>query len=56
MSDVKEARRPLGRNEQKSLMDGPSGNMGWDVAVLVIIGAILALVGIALLVVGLLMH
>jgi hypothetical protein len=56
MSDVKEAPRPLGRTEQKSLMDGPSSKMGWDVAVPVIIGATLSLVGIALLVVGLLMH
>jgi hypothetical protein len=56
MSDVKEAPRSLGRTEQKGLGDGPSGKMGWDVAVLVIIGIALALVGIGLLVVGLLMH
>ena len=56
MSKVKEAQRPVVRTEQKGLVDGPSGKIGWDVAVLVIIGAVLALLGIALLVVGLLMH
>jgi hypothetical protein len=56
MSDVKEAPRPLGPTEQKGLVDGPPGKMGWDVVVLVIIGTALAVVGIGLLVVGLLMH
>jgi hypothetical protein len=56
MIDVKEAPRPVGGTEQKRLVDGPSGKIGWDVAVVVIIGATLALVGVALLVVGLLMH
>jgi hypothetical protein len=56
MTKVKEAQPPLGRIEQKGLVDGPSGKIGWDVAVLVIIGTALALLGIALLVVGLLMH
>jgi hypothetical protein len=56
MSKVKEAPRPSGGTEQKGLVDGPSGKIGWDVAVLVIIGAALALLGIALLVAGLLMH
>jgi hypothetical protein len=56
MSKVKEAQRPSDRTEQKGLLDGPSGKIGWDVAVLVIIGTALALLGIALLVAGLLMH
>jgi hypothetical protein len=56
MRDVKDEPRPLGRTEQKRLVEGPSGKIGWDVAVLVIVGAALALVGIALLVVGSLMH
>jgi hypothetical protein len=56
MSKVKEAQRPSERTEQKGLLDGPSGKIGWDVAVLVIIGTALALLGIALLVAGLLMH
>ena len=56
MSKLKESQRPLGRTEQKGLVDGPSGKIGWDVAVLVIIGTALALLGIALLVAGLLMH
>ncbi len=56
MSEVKEAPRPSGRTEPKGPVDGPSGKIGWDVAVVVIIGAALALVGVALLVVGSLMH
>jgi hypothetical protein len=56
MREVKEAPRSLGQTEQKGLVDGPSGKIGWDVAVLVVVGAALALVGIALLVVGFLMH
>jgi hypothetical protein len=56
MSKAKEEPRPSGRTERKSSVDGPSGKIGWDVAVLVIIGAVLALLGIGLLVVGLLMH
>ena len=56
MRDVKDEPRPVGRTEQKRLVEGPSGKVGWDVAVLVIVGAALALVGIALLVVGSLMH
>jgi hypothetical protein len=56
MSDAKEAPPPLGRTEQKGPVDGPSGKIGWDVAVVVIIGTTLAVVGIALLVVGSLMH
>jgi hypothetical protein len=38
------------------MSDGPTGKIGWDVALVVILGTTLALVGIALLVVGLLMH
>jgi hypothetical protein len=56
MSEVKEAPRPPGRTEPKGTVDGPSGKIGWDVAVVVIIGTTLALVGVALLVVGSLMH
>ena len=56
MRDVKEAPPSLGRTEQKGLVDGPSGKVGWDVVVLVTLGTALALVGIALLVVGSLMH
>jgi hypothetical protein len=56
MNNLKETPRSLGRTEQKSLVDRPSGGIGRDVAVLVIIGITLALVGIGLLVVGLLMH
>jgi hypothetical protein len=56
MSKVKEEPRPSGRIERKSSMDGPSGKIGWDVAVLVTIGTVLALFGIGLLVIGLLMH
>jgi hypothetical protein len=56
MSEVKEAPRPSGRTKQKGLVDRPSGKIGWDVAVVVVIGATLALVGVALLAVGLLMH
>jgi hypothetical protein len=56
MRDVKDVPRPMGRTEQNSSVDGPSGKVGWDVAVLVIVGAALALVGIALLIVGSLMH
>jgi hypothetical protein len=56
MRDVKDVPRPVGRTEQKGPVDGPSGKVGWDVAVLVIVGAALALVGIALLVVGSLIH
>jgi hypothetical protein len=56
MSDAKEAARPPGRTEQKGPIDGLSGKIGWDVAVLVTLGTILALLGIALLVVGSLMH
>ncbi len=56
MSKAKDARRPLGRTEQKGLVDGPSGKIGWEVAVLVIIGTALGLLCIALLAVGLLMH
>jgi hypothetical protein len=56
MSEVKEAPRPSDRTEQKGLVDRPSGKIGWDVAVVVVIGATLALVGVALLAVGLLMH
>jgi hypothetical protein len=56
MGDAKEAPRRLRRTEQKDSVDEPSGKVGWDVAVVVILGTTLALVGIALLVVGLLMH
>jgi hypothetical protein len=56
MSETKEAPRPLGRTEQKGLVDGPSDKIGWDVVVLVSLGAALAIVGVALLVVGSLMH
>jgi hypothetical protein len=56
MRDVKDAPRPLGRTEQNGLVDGPSDKVGWEVTVLVIVGVALALAGIALLVVGLLMH
>jgi hypothetical protein len=56
MSDVKETPRSLGRTEQKGLVDGPSRKIGWDVVVLVGLGTTLALLGIALLVVGSLMH
>jgi len=56
MSEVKEAPRPPSRTEPKGAVDGPSGKIGWDVAVVVIIGTTLALVGVALLVVGSLMH
>jgi hypothetical protein len=56
MRDKKKAPPPLGRNEQKGLVDGPSGKIGWDVAVVVILGTTLAVIGVALLVVGLLMH
>jgi hypothetical protein len=56
MNEVKEAPRPLGRTEQNGPVDGPSGKIGWDVAVLVVLGATLAFVGVALLVVGSLMH
>jgi hypothetical protein len=56
MREVKEVPHSLGPTEQNGLVDGPSGKIGWDVAVLVIVGATLALVGIVLLVVGFLMH
>ena len=56
MSEVKEAPRPLDRTEPKGPVDGPSGKIGWDVAVVVILGTTLAVVGVALLVVGSLMH
>ncbi len=56
MNDVKKPSRPLGRTEHKDVVDRPSSKIGWDVAVVVILGAILALVGVALLVVGSLMH
>ncbi len=56
MSEVKEVPRPSGRTEPKGAVDGPSSKIGWDVAVVFIIGTALALVGVALLVVGLLMH
>jgi hypothetical protein len=56
MSDVKEAPPSLGRTKQKGLVDGPSGKIGWDIVMLVTLGTTLALVGIALLVVGSLMH
>jgi hypothetical protein len=56
MSEAKEAPRPSDRTEQKGLVDGPSGKIGWDVAAVVVIGTTLALVGVALLIVGLLMH
>jgi hypothetical protein len=56
MSEVKEAPRSLGRTEQKSSADGPSGKIGWDVVVLVTIGTTLALLGITLLIVGSLMR
>jgi hypothetical protein len=56
MSEVKETPRPSDRTEQKGLVDGPSGKIGWDVAAVVVIGTTLALVGVALLVVGSLMH
>jgi hypothetical protein len=56
MDKVKEAPRPLGETEPKGLVDRPSGKVGWDVAVVVILGTTLAVVGVALLVVGLLMH
>jgi hypothetical protein len=56
MSKVKDAQRPSGRTEQKGSVDGPSGKIGWDVAVLMVIGTALGLLGIALLAVGLLMH
>jgi hypothetical protein len=56
MTEVKEASRSLRRAEPKGPLDGPSGKIGWDVAVLVILGIALALVGITMLVVGSLMH
>jgi hypothetical protein len=56
MSDAKEPPRPLDRTEPKGSVDAPSGKIGWDVAAVVVLGTTLALVGIALLVVGLLMH
>jgi hypothetical protein len=56
MREMKEAPRLLGPTEQKGLVDGPSGKIGWDVAVLVVVGGALALVGVTLLVVGFLMH
>jgi hypothetical protein len=56
MGKVKEAPRPLGGTEPKGLLDRPSGKVGWDVAVVVIIGTTLAVVGVAMLVVGLSMH
>jgi hypothetical protein len=56
MSELKQAPRPSGRTEQKGLVDGPSGKIGWDVAAMVIIGTALALVGVALLVAGSLMQ
>jgi hypothetical protein len=56
MSEANEASRPSGRTEPKGAVDGPSSKIGWDVAVVVIIGTTLACVGVALLVVGLLMH
>jgi hypothetical protein len=56
MSDAKEAPRPLDRTGQKGPVDGASSKIGWDVVVLVTLGTILALLGIALLVVGSLMH
>jgi hypothetical protein len=56
MRELKEAPRSLGQTEQNGLVDGPSGKIGWDVAVLVIVGVALALLGIGLLVVGFLMH
>jgi hypothetical protein len=56
MSDVKEAPRRSGRTEQKGLGDSPSRGIGWDVVVLVTLGTALAVVGVALLVVGSLMH
>jgi hypothetical protein len=56
MDKVKEAPRPLGGTEPKGPVDRPSGKIGWDVAVVVIIGTTLAVVGVAMLVIGLLMH
>ena len=56
MNEVKEAPRPLGGTEPKGSGEGPFEKVGWDVAVLVIIGVTLALAGVALLVVGSLMH
>ena len=56
MNTLKEAPPSLGRTERKGSMEGPSGRIGWDVAVLVILGATLAVVGMALLVAGSLMH
>jgi hypothetical protein len=41
MSEVKEAPRPSGRTEQKGLVDGPSGKIGWDVAAVVVIGTLM---------------
>ena len=56
MNTVKEAPRSLGRTEQKNSVEGLSARIGWDVAVLVILGSTLAVVGMGLLVVGSLMH
>jgi hypothetical protein len=56
VTDVKEAPRSLDRTKPKGSVDPYSGKIGWDVAVLMILGTTLALVGVALLVVGSLMH
>ncbi len=56
MSEVKEAPRLSSRTAPKGPVEGPSSRIGWDVTVVVIIGATLAFVGVALLVVGSLMH
>ena len=42
MDKVKEAPRPLGGTQPKGPVDRPSGKIGWDVAVVVIIGTTLA--------------